>query len=529
MRFVLACLAAVAAMPLSAPAVANWYRASSQHFVIYSEQKPKSLHNYAEELERFDQAVRLIHGMQEQPFSKGNRVTIFDVGIDKVQQLLHDDSGMIAGFYHGSVEGSVAFVSRSNPIQFQVSTGELTPKVNNAEFGPDTVLLHEYSHHLMAEDLNRPYPQWLEEGFAEFMSQAEFKPDGSIEIGRPQATYRFGNLMYGDQVPLETLLSGKFDKLDREQFASLYSRAWLLTHYLTFDPTRKGQLDAYVAALSKGIEPLQAARQTFGDLGKLEHDLDAYFTEGYFHGSKRTALNVPAKDLKDVPVEVSALSDGATRILPILMRVKAPHDENHTADIANDARSVEQQFRGDPLVETTLAEAELDHKDFKDAEAAATRALAADPQSTDAMILEGRAKVRELAGSKGSATDFDEARTWFLKANKIDPEDPEPLYRFYESFVLEGTAPTQNAVAALHYASDLAPQDSEVRIESAAQYLAQGKIKDARAALVPVAYDPHGEEVAKRARTMIDKLDAGDTKAALAAAAPPKDPKSKSN
>lgn len=520
---------AIAALLASAPAQANWYRASSQHFVIYSEQKPESLRNYAEELERFDQAVRMIHGMQDQPASKGNRVTIFDVGMEKVQQLLHDDSGMIAGFYHGSVEGSVAFVSRSNPMQFQVSTGELIPKVNNAEFGPDTVLLHEYSHHLMAEDLDRPYPQWLEEGFAEFMSQAEFEQDGSVEIGRPQATYRFGNLMYGDQVPLETLLSGKFDKLDKEQFASLYSRAWLLTHYLTFDPSRKGQLDAYVAALSKGVEPLQAARQTFGDVGKLQHDLDAYFAGGYFHGSKRAALHIPASDLKNAPVEVSALGDGATRILPILMRVKAPHDENHTADIANDARNVEQQFPGDPLVETTLAEAELDNKDFKGAEAAAARALAADPQSTDAMVLEGRARVKELAGSKGAPGDFDEARAWFLKANKIDPEDPEPLYRFYESYVQQGTAPTQNAVAALHYASDLAPQDSNVRIESAAQYLAQGKVKEARAALVPVAYDPHGEEVAKRARTMIDKLDAGDTKAALAAATAPQEPKSKSN
>ena len=521
-------LLAVAALLASTSAQANWYRASSQHFVIYSEQRPESLHNFAEELERFDQAVRVIHGMQDQPASKGNRVTIFDVGAAKVQQLVHDDSGMIEGFYHGSVEGSVAFVSRSNQMDFQVQTGELIPKLNNAEFAPDTVLLHEYSHHLMAEDLARPYPEWLVEGWAEFMSAAEFNRDGSIDIGR-QATYRFGNLLYGDQMPLETMLSGKFDKITNEQFASMYSRAWLLTHYLTFDPSRKGQLDTYVAALSKGVAPLEAARQAFGDLGKLQHDLDSYFNAGYFGGSKRKALHIPASDLKEVPVEIGALTDGATRALPILMRVDAPHDENHTADIASDARKVEQQFPGDPLVETTVAEAELDAKDYKGAEAAASRALAADPQSTDAMILLGRAKVKELASSKGSDAEFDDARAWFLKANKIDPEDPEPLYRFYESFVEQGRAPTQNAVAALHYASDLAPQDLGVRIQSARQYLAQGKIADARAALVPVAYDPHGEALSKRARAMIDNIDAGDTKAALAAARAPSDEKSKSN
>ena len=510
----------VAALLASTSAQANWYRASSQHFVIYSEQSPQSLHNFAEELERFDQAVRLVRDMPDQPVSKGNRVTIFDVPVEKVQDLIHSD--YVAGYYHGDVGGSVAFVSRNNPMQFQVETGELTPKVNTMEYGRDTVLLHEYSHHLMMQDLRKPYPEWLVEGFAEFMSAAEFNPDGSVDIGR-QATYRYAALEYGDEISLETLFSGHLDKLSRDQIDSLYSRAWLLTHYLSLDPSRKGQLDAYVAAISRGVDPLQAAKQTFGDLNQLNHDLDSYYAR-----SKRLKLNIPAKDFKKVPIDVTQLTSGGAAVLPVLMRLRSGTEENYSK-LASEAERIEQQYPGDVLVETTLAEAELDAKNYKSAEAAANRALAADAQSTDAMILEGRAKVKELASSKGTPDDFDDARTWFLKANKIDPEDPEPLYRFYQSFVEQGRSPTQNAIAALHYASDLAPQDLSVRIESATQYLAEGKTGDARVALVPVAYDPHGEELAKRARAIIDKIDAGDTKAALAAATAPSDQKSKSN
>ena len=44
------------------------------------------------------------------------------------------------------------------------------------------------------------------------------------------------------------------------------------------------------------------------------------------------------------------------------------------------------------------------------------------------------------------------------------------------------------------------------------------KLAEARQALIPIAYDPHGEQTADLARRMLVKLDAGDAKGALAAA-----------
>ena len=77
---------------------------------------------------------------------------------------------------------------------------------------------------------------------------------------------------------------------------------------------------------------------------------------------------------------------------------------------------------------------------------------------------------------------------------------------------------TANAIAALHYASDLAPQDLDLRMNSAFAYLADGKTAEARQALIPVAYDPHGAAVAKAAREMMGRIDAGDAEGALAIA-----------
>ncbi len=45
---------------------------------------------------------------------------------------------------------------------------------------------------------------------------------------------------------------------------------------LTFEPSREGQFVAYAGALSSGLGDRDAAIAAFGDLRKLELDLQAY-------------------------------------------------------------------------------------------------------------------------------------------------------------------------------------------------------------------------------------------------------------
>jgi Flp pilus assembly protein TadD len=89
--------------------------------------------------------------------------------------------------------------------------------------------------------------------------------------------------------------------------------------------------------------------------------------------------------------------------------------------------------------------------------------------------------------------------------------------RFYRAYVSEGVAPTANAVAALHYASDLAPQDLGLRMESALAFVRGGDAAKAPAVLAPVAYNPHGGKLGKAAKEVMTKIAAGDTQGALGA------------
>jgi hypothetical protein len=199
--------------------------------------KPETLQQYAENLEKFDGAVRGVRGMQDLPPSQGNRISIFMLRDPaEVSRLAADKTGFTKGFYRGSAAGSLAFVSRSTPTKVQLGSwmpsrlggGEVTYGI-----GTDTVLLHEYAHHLMMQAIDTPYPEWLVEGFAEFMSTAQFERDGSVGIGLP-ANHRYHALINGESLPLETILSGRYDKITVEQRESIYGRGWLLTHFLTF-------------------------------------------------------------------------------------------------------------------------------------------------------------------------------------------------------------------------------------------------------------------------------------------------------
>ena len=509
--------AALAGLVLAEPAQAEWYRASSEHFVIYSEQEPESLRKYAETLERFDAAVRTIRGMDDLPPSQGDRLTIFSLSDPaEVARLAGDKSGMTAGFYKGRAAGSVAVASRtgSSAVHIAPKTGtRLGGGDLNLVAGTGTVLLHEYAHHLMTQDVSTPYPEWLIEGFAEFMSTARFEPDG-VGLGLP-ATHRYVGLIAGEALPLETLLSGRYENISAEQRESIYGYGWLLAHYLTFEPSRKGQLEAYLRAMARGTDPLEAAREAFGDLSKLKRDLGAYLNRPRLQYIKLTG---PA--LNFAPVSVTKLSAGGSTVIPLLVQTKNGVTFAQAVELVAKVRAVQARFPGDELVETTLAEAELDAEHAEAAEAAADRAIKANPRNTEALILKGRAiaeRARRATGVERQAL-FVEARKRFLAANSLDKEDPEPLMEFYYSFARQGIPVTANAVAALHYASDLAPQDSGLRMTSALQYLADGKVTDGRRALAPIAYDPHGGNYAKLARQVIAKVDGGDVQGALAIA-----------
>jgi hypothetical protein len=501
MRILSIGLVAACSLGLAASANANWYVAKSRHFIIYADDNPKRLHDFSDRLEKFDQGVRAAINSSDPEIGDGNRLTVFVMPSEQaVRDVVHDKSGFFAGFYTGRVTGSLAYVPRRAGSDFD--------GIDQRE----AIFFHEYTHHLMDQDLDRPYPEWYVEGFAEFFSTPRFQKDGAIWFGAPVQDRAWG-LFNGPQMPVESLLAGMQPKMTSEQLDVFYGRGWLLSHYLLMEAHRQGQLPAYIAGLTKGVAALEAAKSAFGDLKQLDHELDVYRTKPLLQ------FKIGASRIHVGPIDVSPLSAGAAEI--IQLRAKEKYDADKAGAnkaLEPRARQIEAKYAGDEIVETTLAEIELNAGDAASGEAAADRALKTNPRNVEALVLKGRAiaeRARPLDDEDQRHAMFTQARATFIAANKIDTEDPEPLMEFYNSFLSEGVRPNDNAIAALHYASDLAPQDLGVRMNSAIAYLNEDKVKEARNTLAVVAYSPHAAEVGELARRMIAAIDAGKGKAAL--------------
>ena len=475
---------------------AEWQEASSRHFVLYSNDKPDRVRAFTTKLERFDKALRVQRGMPDEPISPETRLTVYVVDdTDDVQKLVRGQEN-VAGFYAPRAH-PVAFV----PRQSGTAKTDLTAQ---------QILLHEYTHHFMLSNwTNVAFPAWFVEGFAEFNATAIFGDDGGITLGAPPQYRAFG-IFNANMLPISRVLSPYPGRLNPDQTNVLYGRGWLLTHYLTFEPSRAGQLSAYIAAINDG-KPVATAMRELKDVDKLDRVLDKYAEQ-----SRLPARTLTGTALAVGETTVRALTAAEAAVMPARIRSNAGVNRKQAQPIAMLARRLAAPYPQDAAAQNVLAEAEYDAGNYAAAEAAADRALAAAPRSMHAMIYKGMAMgAMARAAKKTDAAIWSAVRRWFQVANKVDTEDPLPLTLFYESFADAGQVPSKNADAALLYAYALAPYDLGLRMQAGRVYLQQGNAAEARRAIVPLAYSAHGGD-ANVVQQLLATLDQKGTVAALA-------------
>lgn len=482
---------------------ADWYEASTTHFVVYSDDKPETVRQFATNLERFDRALRFLCKLGDDPVGKANRVTIFIVGdVPLISRLAHNSQA--AGFYVPRAGDPVAFVPHDGG-------GDQVPQeYKDLVLTPQQVLLHEYTHHfLLSLSPETAFPAWFVEGYAEFFASTVFEPEGSVIIGQPPL-YRSMDLFGDNTLTVTKMLTSAPSALTGDQRYLLYGRGWLLTHYLLIGGKRDGQMDAYFRALTAG-KPATEAAQAFGDLRKLDSELWSYKRTDF--GRKR----VPASVLPVGEVIVRKLGAGESATMMVRIHSKAGVHPGEAAGIYADAKSAAAPYPNDPAAQRALLEAAFDAEDCAGAEAAADRLLAASPGNGDALLYKARIHMALAAKAKDTTpATWHAIRDLIAAANRADTENPLPLWYYYQSYGAAGQPVPKAAKDGLYYAYILAPQDKALRLAAADSHLHDGELAPARALLLTIALDPHSGDLAKLAATMVADIDAGHPEAAIA-------------
>ncbi len=489
-----AAIALLCALALSpSPAHAEWYEASSDHFVIYADDKESDIRRYAENLERYHSAMEYLTGKKFEKPSPSNRVVIFVVGSQReLQKIAGGQSRNIAGFYVPRAGASRAFVQ----------------DIRNKNGYPDfstIVLLHEYAHHFLISSQRFEMPRWLGEGMAEFFAAATFEKDGGVLIGRV-ARHRAGELFYAQDVSVRELLDHDlYEKNKGKRYDAFYGRSWLLYHYLTFNPERRPQLRKYQTAIVEGQTSIEAANEAFGNLDQLQRELDQYM-----RGRRFMQLTLPSTDLPVGNIAFRKLPEGEAEMMPLRIRSQRGVNAEQAAELVVKVREVAAKYPGNPGVLAALAEAEFDSGNDAAAIAAADRAIAIDPKRTNPYVQKGFAMFRMAANAEDADAKeaaYEAAMEPFSKLNTLENDHPLPLVYYYRSYTERGATPPENARHALERAAQLAPFDKVLWFNVAVMQMQEGKIALARESLQPIANDPHGRGRAAGAKSLIALLD----------------------
>jgi tetratricopeptide (TPR) repeat protein len=483
MRFIWMGLAALA---FSTPLQAKWHVAESDHFIIYADDSEKNVHRYAEMLEEYHSAMEFVTGRKIAKPSPSNRVTIYAIGSARdIQTLAQTKSNTLAGFYIPRAGGSVAFVQ-----DLRSTSGE-----------PDeamSVLLHEYAHHFLISTQRFVMPLWMSEGAAEFYSSAFFKSDGSVNLGRPNVS-RGWELFNAEKVTIRELLDqAAYAKRKSKRYDAFYGRSWLLYHYLTFSEVRKGQMEQYWAELARGGGAIEAAEKAFGDLDKLEREMDQYVKARRMYN-----YAIAGDKLAVGTITVRPLSAGQAEMLPVITTSKRGVNSEQATALLAKARVIAGRYPQDAAVSAALAEAEFDAGNNAEAIAAADHAIALDPAAKNAYVQKGLAMFARAADADDPAVAYKAAMAPFQALNRLEPDHPYPLMFYYRSFAERGVEPTETARHGLERASILAPFDLGLQLSTAQMQAQEGSVAIAIQTLKPVAASPHGGGVVAQAKALI--------------------------
>ncbi len=453
---------------VAAPAQAEWREAKSENFTVIGDMPESELRRWSERLEQY-------HGMLAYLLDakRSAPVTVYVLnGLGAVQRA--GGSRAIAGFYHASAQGANAVV----PERLNYDRGI-------EDFNPRVILLHEYAHHMLLTNVEMFMPGWAQEGLAEMFATARVEEDGSVVIGDENDS-RAGGMVSMSRWSVRRMLESDFNPpKDRYENGEKYTRGWALAHYLWLSGERPNQYGDFIAELNRTVDPVASGEKVFGDLGRLDRELDRYIKTGHFRHVRL------GPDLIGTPGEITVrtLGEGEAAMIDYRLVSTLGVTEEQAIRLIEQARPIAARYPDSVTVQTWLAEMEYDAKNYDAAYAAAERALAIDAESLFGLVYKGRVLMRRAIAT-ADREQAAEARRWFLRANRADPNHALPLQLFYDSFSAIGETPPDGAVNGLYAAMTLVPQDASLRIRAAIELLREGNVIQARRVLAPAAFRP---------------------------------------
>ncbi|MGH9417013.1 MAG: DUF1570 domain-containing protein [Terriglobales bacterium] len=323
-------------------------RVTSPHFVVVSDGSVSQAREVAGQLERLRQVfqqtfpgLRLdelarIHVLAVRNFKEFREV--------EPAAYLAKGSAQLSGYFQRSPEG--------NFILLRLDANE-----GGGGF-PNATVYHEYTHAVTTRSAAQ-LPPWLMEGLAEFYQTAQIG-DREVELGLPDPQ-ELDVLRTHNLLPMATLLA--VDQRspyyhEQNKIDIFYAESWALTHYLMERQGVAGrqELARYITLLQQHANPVAAGTAAFGDLNKLQRQLESYVHQERFKYTRlKLSTAVDEKSFAEAP---------AAPAQPDALKANLLANVGRLAEAATLARQVLRENPGNASACVTLGMVAYRRQDF---------------------------------------------------------------------------------------------------------------------------------------------------------------------
>jgi hypothetical protein len=475
----------VLALLFATSAHATWYEATSNNFIVYSQGSEQEARDFAAQIERFRFVLRTFRPIpQDQPAA---RLRVFLLPDENA--VVRMAGGSVVGYYVADARGLMLVGTRHGTSALNDIRSARDSAADNID--PESVLFHEYTHHFTFQYFPAAYPTWYSEGFAEFWGKTAILPGDVVEVGAP-ANHRYSTFRYLGWLPLDRLLRAhNYAEVGGTNVFLLYAEGWLLVRYLFDHPERQRQINEYLRLINNGTPFDEAARRAIPDLPAFNSQLFDYAGQARFN-----VVRLPFRRIDVGPIAGRTLRPAEQALILDEIKLSQGYEQREASAFADHVRDVAARYPDDPFAIRMVMETQYLAGNNEAALAATDRLLAIEPGNARALATKGLIQVAGLAAARSTdPAAWRSARQFLVRAVNAARTDPVVLEAYYDSFVMQGVLPPEDAQNALYSAMELAPSDGELRYQLARDFEQRHMIPEAIAIIRPEAYQvPHRSE-----------------------------------
>jgi tetratricopeptide (TPR) repeat protein len=437
----------------------NWIEIRSPHFIVLSNAGEKEGRHVAAQ---FENIRALFHAVFSKARVDPGKPTI-------IFALRNEDSLKIFLPSYGTNPNAKKlaglFLARPD-MNFALVRTDASSTASNEYH----TLYHEYTHSILRMNF-RGLPLWLDEGFAEFYGSTQFDSH-TASFGMPDANLL--RLLQREQlIPVATLVSTDYSSPlynAREHSGMFYAESWAIVHYFMLSPDVKKDalLDKFLATLQSTDDPIEAARQSFGELRKLAGKLETYARQPTFYYA-----HVPLESglsEKDFSARALPLAEALTQEANFLLRNGS---QSEALNLLHQAADADHEL---PALHEASGYYHFLRSDNENAGKEFDEALSRDPKNAASYYYKAEILYRKSGYSK-DATPL--IRTDLEKAVECDPNFA-PAHAFLCIAYSQADETKSKSIAEARRAIELEPGNLAYYIDLGRAALANGKTVDAQ-------------------------------------------------